>query len=325
MKIIAFIIGVCALAALGEDLTRAVGFSKGAWAKTCFSIVDQDNLPVEEARIYGGFTLGARDKCGLVDGVTDTNGGFIAEGKCNDWLHYSVTKDGYYMAEGDVKYLDTKFVPAVVDGKWQPYGDVRKISLKQIKNPFLVTVFGESRSRRQIPKFGEWIGFDLEDGDWVSPYGRGKHKDVLLRFMADVRKRRVDYTYVMDVSFTNNPYAGAYVMRKDNGSDLKTEYCADTNATYKTEFSFRTKCLPGKRFEDGCLDGGSYLIFRTRTRVDERGLLVGAHYGKINGVWRSTNSEMLISDGCFNPQENDTNIEGDQELLYKLKNYKKLR
>ena len=31
---------------------------------------------------------------------------------------------------------------------------------------------------------------------------------------------------------------------------------------------------------------------------------------------------MLIGAGCFNPVENDPNIEGDQPLLNRIKNYK---
>ena len=70
------------------------------------------------------------------------------------------------------------------------------------------------------------------------------------------------------------------------------------------------------------LDSNSYLIFRTRTQVDSKGNLLSAHYGKIYGSWRSNDEEMFINGGCFNPVENDTNIEGDMVLLYKIKNYK---
>lgn len=48
---------------------------------------------------------------------------------------------------------------------------------------------------------------------------------------------------------------------------------------------------------------------------------VVAHYGKIYGPWKSTSFEMLLSDGCFNLVENDTNIEGDQTLLHSIRNY----
>ena len=64
----------------------------------------------------------------------------------------------------------------------------------------------------------------------------------------------------------------------------------------------------------------SYLVFRTRTRVDEYGNLVVAHHGKILGRWLSDTEFMILSDGCFNPVENDVNIEDGSCLRDVLRN-----
>ena len=47
-----------------------------------------------------------------------------------------------------------------------------------------------------------------------------------------------------------------------------------------------------------------------------------AHYGKYCGSWRSDRKELHFGGGCFNPVENDVNIEGDETLLNAIKNYK---
>ena len=143
------------------------------------------------------------------------------------------------------------------------------------------------------------------------------------KVLEDLIEKIADYTYTMDVCFTNNPFGGAYMLKKDANSHLQTEYAADTNGNFKSEFAFVTECIADKPVRSNYLDVDSYLVFRTRTRVDDQGRLVSAHYGKICGVWRSTQKIMQLGDGCFNSVENDPNIEGDQTLLYAIDNYAK--
>ena len=316
------VLQVVAMEPAMEDAIR-----HGAMAKICYRVIDDEGCPVSNAVAHVWFSSYARhqdDADWLV--TTDTNGMFTVEHRTNESLDCGFDKDGYYHSSDQILFRDRKDVPVKVkDGKWQPYGETRTVVLKKIRDPWGVKVFNEQCHRRAIPAFGRWMGFDLENGDWTSPYGSGHVEDVLLRFKADVRKHRIDYTYVMDVCFTNNPYAGAYLGKKDRGSDLMSEYVADTNVSYQAEFSFVTDSVKDERVKSNYLDQDSYLVFRTRTRVDDEGRLVGAHYGKIYGIWRSTHQRMYLNDGCFNPKENDTNIEGDQELLYKIKNCRKER
>ena len=131
-----------------------------------------------------------------------------------------------------------------------------------------------------------------------------------------------DYRFAMEVSFTNNPHAGAYRLKEDKTSLLTTVYDADSNATYQAGFSFvKEENSKGLRHFD-YLDRDSYLVFRTRTRVDKDGNLLGAHYGKILGRWLSGTEYMILSDGCFNPVENDVNIEDGSSLRDAIRNQK---
>ena len=57
------------------------------------------------------------------------------------------------------------------------------------------------------------------------------------------------------------------------------------------------------------LDRNSYLVFRTRTKVDKDGNLQSAHYGVIQGEWSFDGSSMRYLDGCFNSHGNDVNVE----------------
>ena len=306
--------------AMAKDKSRVIGETKGARAKEILRVVDQDGLPVMNARIYGSFWPGDNGQHYiLMDGLTNKEGEYVAEGKSKWKLTYQVTKVGYYKAKGTIDYLASTNVPAVVNGKWQPYGTTRTVVLKKIRNPCTLRTFPESLRSCRIPEFGKWIGFDFECGAWVAPYGKGLNSDVLLKFAAMERSMH-DYKFVMDVSFTNNPYAGACLMKKDESSELTTVYVADSNAIYRTAFSYISERTPGKYRHWDFLYSDSYLVFRTRTRVDKDNNLVGAHYGKILGRWLSDTEFMILSDGCFNSVENDVNIEDSTTLRHIIKN-----
>ena len=120
----------------------------------------------------------------------------------------------------------------------------------------------------------------------------------------------------LEACFTNNPHAGFYIESLDEQSDLKSDYLANTNAIYRANYVF--SLVSADKKQTG-LERNQYLVFRTRTRVDGNGNLVGAHYGKYCAGWRSDANKMRIGFGCFNPVENDLNIEGDLPLLYRIK------
>ena len=301
-------------------------YAKIALAQVRIQVVDQDGDVVPDAKIWGGFTCGGgMNDYVLVDGFTDTNGLYVAEGRCNEILRFEVRKEGYYRTSIKIEFWRTKSDPKVKDGKWQPYGETRTVVLKKIRNlgSLMVADVGKLAVReRTIPKFDCWIPFDLEKFDWNAPYGTGTHPDVLLRFRNRTTPHWYDFTDCMDISFTNNPFAGAYEVKKDGDSDMKTVYVADSNATYKSDYSFVCeRTANGKRTEIYLKDD-SYLVFRTRTTVDDEGRLKAAHYGVIHGYWMSGGDNMRFTDGCFNPTENDRNIEDSYYLREIVKHYR---
>ena len=52
----------------------------------------------------------------------------------------------------------------------------------------------------------------------------------------------------------------------------------------------------------------SYIVFRTRTKTDDKGNLLSAHYGKIYGPWGYRDAVKFKS-VLFNPISNDPNLE----------------
>ena len=304
-----------------KDKSRIIGETHGAYAKEILCVVDQNNVPLLNARIYGSFWPGDHGReYILVDGLTNKEGKYVAEGVSKWKLTYWVTKEGYYKSSGLIDYLASTNVPVIKNDKWQPYGTTRIMPLRKIKNLGKLCVFPDSKRmcRWKIPAHDRWIGFDLEVFDWVEPAGKGKYDDVLIRFRSEMKNQYFDFHFDMDISFTNNPYAGVYERKKDKFSMFEWDYNADTNCVFKDSLSFWCEHRPGKRGVKQCLAEDSYLVFRTRTKVDEEGNLKEAHYGVISGEWMSGSETMRISDGCFNPIPNDTNIEDGYYLRKKV-------
>jgi hypothetical protein len=267
--------------AIGPDLTLCNAQRSGAEAKTSLRVLDQDGHPVANAKISGGFQTGGNINDNVpIRGVADTNGEYTVQGKCTGRVRCGISKEGYYESEFLVKYPLGGAGKPVENGKWMPYGAVSNVTLKKIVNPCRLA--SDDGSCKKLPKLGEWIGYDLELNQWVAPYGSGRFPDMLVRFHIDAVNDTSDFKTSMEVSFTNNPCAGAYKLSKDVCSEMHSVYHADPDAAYQSTFLFvherhpvvRQKpvvCVEGMTENDTRLDAQSYLVFRTRTKVDEKG------------------------------------------------------
>ena len=292
----------------------------GALVMEHIRVVDQYGVPVEAAKIWGGLQTGdGYNDYVSVDGYTNTNGEFMVKGKCTDFLSLRITKDGYYKTDFRFSYRETLADPKVKDGKWQPYDSRRTIILNKIIDPQPM-IFHDERMSFKVPVYEEWVGFDCEKFDFVSPHGTGMANDMLLRFTLR-NPTRDDYHMTMEVSFTNNPHAGAYEMDRIRMSEFESVYRADTNTVYRTSFVYRFDKSPGKTPKyTAQLKSDKYLVFRTRTKVDAECRLVSALYGKIYGDWNFVGpGGMSMSQFVFNPRPNDTNLEDEHTAEYSRK------
>ena len=294
------------------DASLNDAYLKGADAKIIYKVVDDAGIPVDGATAHIWFRT-TYPKLVIDDWIVnaDSNGMFIAAHRTNDRVSCGIDKEGYYHSSDRIIFSNPKVYEKVIDGKWHPYGTTRIVPLRKKKNLGKLRVPPDNKRmcRWKIPFFDKWIGFDLEVFDWVYPVGAGKYDDVLIQFKSDVKNQYFDFRFDMDVCFTNNPYAGFYEREKNKFSKFEWEYNADTNNVFKDSATFWCEKRPGKRGVIKCLPEDSYLVFRTRTKVDENGRLKEAHYGVISGEWISGRETMQISDACFNPVPNDTNIE----------------
>lgn len=280
----------------------------GAKFDVMLRVIDDGGSPVANARCGGWMYMEHDNRHGRGYAVyTDTNGCARVAGKCSEWFSVVVRKEGYYKTSFDVKYpLEDIGVP-IVSGKWQPYGEIRMVVLKKIRNPIRLRD-PDSRYRYAYPEDGIWTGFDLVCGDWMPPLGGGKCADIMIRY---IREPRPDgFFKSLDISFTNNPYAGAYVMNRDSYSEMDSVYNANTNGNYVGSLRYEfERTAKGNRVISE-LGFGQYLVFRVRTKTDSEGRLISAHYGRLMGALQYLEKAgMVLGPVFFNPTPNDTNLE----------------
>ena len=282
----------------------------GAKAKCVLRLVDERGAIVTNATVLGNFNMND-DKGYPFSGVTDTNGIFVAGGKCvGDW-HYAVKRDGYYKTDGSCRYFDPVTI-ALSDGRWQPYGATNTVVLKRKVNPVAMCVRPNREGLTPLvpPSRNEYIGFDLEKGDWVNPHGKGIHADLNVKYEYEAGRIPVlHYRGAVFFAFTNK-FDGAYVMKKDSFSVFGSGYQADTNAVYRQEIAFVYDRLSGTLKENSKFPASDYLVLRTRSKTDDKGNLLSANYAKIYGPI-SAGSGGIYMGFYFNPNENDPNLEAD--------------
>lgn len=321
LVVIGIFAGLISHAANDEYHTAIVN---GADAKYLYRVVDDVGVPVSNAlvRVWCK-SYGRPDDNGNWETNTAENGTFEIAHRVNERLTIGVDKEGYYHSRDEIYYLGEQH-PQVRDGKWQPYGGERRLVLKPIKNPHKM-VGPERPMQKKIPAYRKWIGYDFELCEFVEPLGKGRYSDVLIRFNLE-ESNSTEWKITMDISFTNQLYAGAYRMKKDVYSDMKSVYVVDTNAVFNANFTFGFIKRRGGRVEKTMLGSDEYMVFRTRTKVDSKGSLISARYGKLYGLWRFEDAGgMRIANMFINEAEDDINLEDQTTIDYMKKFHGKVK
>ena len=239
---------------------------------------------------------------------TDENG--LATIKCYKALRIltSARKEGYYGTLGHHEI-----------GSWvDPYVEskVYEIALKPIRNP--IAMYAKHRGPLsgyfKIPENDIEIGYDLEKGDWVKPFGNGVVGDLLLTHKGDrkwsgPKHYKENYRYKISIRFSNEkdsliPFMSERLAGLLVGGRLASDY----EAPEKGYQPFWVQELNGGKnvATQTNKDPNRNYYFRVRTILDEDGNIVSAHYGKIYGDFPN-----IIH--YFNPTPNDRNVEFDPD------------
>lgn len=286
-------------------------------AMVTFKVVDMYGNPISNEDA----TLGFSPTTGF-HGKTDENGFFTGRGRTESDYVFSVVRDSnkYYRTRFSKQIANWKDYPK--DGKWKPWNETIEVVVKEKINPIPMYAINFSDFKSNIPGLDKWMGYDLEKNDWVSPYGNGIVADVEY-YLSFTYCQNLYIQQSLKVRFPHGD-AGCYFMKKDANCAISSTYHANVNKSYQSEVTFtKTHLLTSAQVQFSPKDSfmlkkDDYLIFRTRTRVDENGNLIEARYGKIYGpiefnfLLNSSGEIMQKSIQMsyhFNPNVNDTNLE----------------
>ena len=248
------------------------------------TVTEENGEPIEGVSatvIYLGYNGETTQR---VRGKTDTKGFFQAKGTPQLRMHVYLEKDGYYPTEsGRLSRKQDHDVTFV---------------LRKKKNP--IPLYAK-RSRLVSPVLGGNLGYDFEVRDWVKPHGKGVNTDLFFKVTYDKRSRQ-DFDYELQVTFPGE-MDGIQEFRSTKFSDLRSPYEAPLNGYLSSWTQTHQRRPDIGRF--GNRDDSRNYWIRVRSKVDEEGKLVSAHYIKMYGDFPDLHC-------YFNPTPNDRNLEFDR-------------
>ena len=272
-------------------------------------VTDESGAPLKDVACMGGWW-----KDVFVHGVTDQIG--IVELTGQTGRHETLAKatiEGYYPSEV------YRFMMTGMNGNhWQPWPIEVNLMMKKIRNPHpMYAVKPRDDMKFTFPKTDmPAIAFDVMEGDWVAPHGKGKMPDWVLSFRKNETKASEQLpSGTMLLTFSNSD-DGIIAMADApiGGSDLASPTDAPISG-YLKECVFSNRPL-----EDGLFPGLELSlrvwVFRVRSKVDDKGNIVNAYYGKIQGhpeILFFRQGPAFRMTYYLNGKENDKGLEWDMK------------
>jgi len=144
-------------------------------------IVDELGIPVSDAEVNVLFSDASYpESYNVLIAQSDENGDATFSGKGRLGIFLRVNKEGFY-PYGDYPAERERFMIKAEEAAF------REVTLRTIQKPIALhakrtELYSGGLREYAIPVMGEWLGFDLEAGDWVKPHGTGKEADILVRY-----------------------------------------------------------------------------------------------------------------------------------------------
>jgi hypothetical protein len=310
-KIILLFVSIVVLVWFDSALASSTG-------KITARIIDEDGIPIQGAEAKITFKFAKQGGIGLntkaIQGNTNKEGFFTAQGKGMASISVSATKDGFYKSGRGYEFTSRSLL-----NRWEPWNPTVEVVLKKKRN--LVAMYRKYLEAANIPVMGSPAGYDFEKGDWVSPHGKGVVSDLI--FVC--QNKYVDFSNAetsCEISFSN-PQDGLqeYKFEQEDQSYYKWPFEAPEkgyNIKKLSKWMSVHLSAEGYDYESNFRENINYL-FRVRTEVDKEGNIIKANYGKIKGdiqVYKKGQVNLTYS---FNP-DGTRNLEEDPDRnLFKNK------
>jgi len=247
-------------------------------ARVTLHVVDDEGQAITGAKTIISFVReyarAESERVGSSRGISDAKGLATLDGKTMEAsIGYGAEKDGYYQVMGARFFFTSTGYLRLL-----PWNPTIEVVLKRIKKP--VPMYAK-RVASSLPQLEAPVSYDLEAGDWVSPYGRGKTADLVFVGKLNKNGDRV-YDWTMKLTFSN-PRDGIQRFKPEpDFMRFQSPHEAPEDG-YVSEWNLaRTRRGPKVREQTNYDVAGGY-FFRVRTVLDKDGKVVKALYGKIYG------------------------------------------
>jgi len=275
------------------------GVDRGLLGAITLRVVDSNGCPVQGAEIYGGFWNYDRNNPPAT-GLTDEKGEIHFERNCAGDFNFSITKDGFYKTRLRYWFFKNGY-DCAKDGRWLPWNPTVEIVLKEKRNP--ISMQRKDRLWLTFPKH-QTVGFDVETGDLVEPFGTGKVAD--MSFWFDSWQYTEPYCYSNCFVVTAESGATIAAMRKDSFSDFKFAY-APPDSGWVSDLTLGMVRTKDKILSNAALGKEEYWVVAVR-RGDIKRFAVISDFD-FGGSGQGTNDCGVLLSYYLNPNAGDTNLE----------------
>ncbi len=314
-------------------------------------IVDSQGCPVEGALCDACFLRS--DVFGDYEheeAMTDAQGRAAFKGTTYGEMTFQIKKDGYYATAGRYWFLrpseqalevgattnhafyDIEFYPpgergGISGGRWTPWNPEIEVTLKEHRHPIPLVLHTSEFRRKEC---GEPVGFDVEIGDWVAPYGRGENADFVVGLQGadtgDGENGGSSGESPKVILSAGEPPNGFVQCTRETWSRLSSQYEAPEDG-YVPDIVPFVQLRGNPRH---IIRPHDYLFLRCRAVTDESGKIIHANYAKIYGMRYRISGEgtekgtFTLETGpmWFNAVDLDRNLEYDPDRNLNPKGYR---
>jgi hypothetical protein len=274
-------------------------------AKITAKVVGEKENIIQGADVHISFEIAKKGGWGTdnfgKEGVSDSDGLFTAKANASSRIGITVRKEGYYFSRQIYEFPSR----SLLLNRWEPWNPTIEVVLKKKRNPVAMYIGGTNWV--EVPALEKPVGYDLEKGDWVAPYGGGFVSDITIEFNLSYRAY-TDYDANMTISFPNGQDGiQEYWFDNNDQSYFKWPFQAPVDG-YKQSVNIFEKDTPDDGYKTNKKEGVNY-IFRIRTKLDKEGNIISANYGKFIGEFgisrkgKTRFSYILNLDGTRNLEE----------------------
>lgn len=283
-------------------------------------VVDDTGAPVQGAAVAIEFVGPRQEQSVTHRGTTGKEGTFSAKGQSLLEVYMEAKKTAHYDAR--VYGLSPKKDHDLV------------VVIPRVLNPVPLYAsdsrLGRSGRALHFLVQNEWLSFDFEIGDWVSPRGKGKIADIRFKFGNEFKgwkhsEKELEHSRKVNSQLTEKEFKDFYGKWD---ATLDISFPGEKEGLFEETLflSYSQMKLPHTAPVEGYIPTWRYtsnsysprtarenvgFFLRTRVKLDEKGKIVSANYAKVVGDFQLDARGFVMFGYYFNPTANDRNLEFD--------------